>query len=159
MQPIRFLRPGPGIEKGRRSVTAHRPPFTRHKPGPAARPPAIPLSHTSTNRTIPAKFPDRIKEATRMAEFPGRRRIGNTTKQMTQAPPSAAFVWRNEHLNYPRDLAKYLGRDDLLIISPAYLGTLTNQAPRPVVVDHSTKLSPDLYNLVTRLNSNREAAR
>ena len=49
------------------------------------------------------------------------RQTGATTQQMQEAPPGAVFVWCNEHLHYPRALAKQLGRADLEIVGPGWL--------------------------------------
>jgi hypothetical protein len=47
---------------------------------------------------------------------------GYTRQQMLEAPQGALFIWCNERLHYPRDLAQHLGRDDLRIVSPDILG-------------------------------------
>lgn len=48
------------------------------------------------------------------------RRTGLTTEQIKAAPHGAVFVWCNRHLDYPRRLARQLGRADLRIESPAF---------------------------------------
>lgn len=52
------------------------------------------------------------------ARYRGTRR---TTDQMKCAPKRAVFVWCNNQLNYPRDLAKRHGRADLEIVGPDWL--------------------------------------
>lgn len=51
----------------------------------------------------------------------GGRQSGRTTQAMQAAPRDAVFVWCNHHLDYPKDLARKLGRDDLKIVSPSWL--------------------------------------
>lgn len=45
------------------------------------------------------------------------RQSGRTLQQMEQAPQNAIFIWPNSRLDYPRNLAKRIGRADLVIIS------------------------------------------
>lgn len=47
----------------------------------------------------------------------GDRQTGRTAKQMIDAPRRSIFVWCNTSLWYPRELARYLGRTDLRIVS------------------------------------------
>lgn len=49
------------------------------------------------------------------------RGTGRTTKQMQAAPLNAVFVWCNQHLDYPKKLARRIGRDDLKIVAPNWL--------------------------------------
>jgi hypothetical protein len=51
----------------------------------------------------------------------GGRGSGKTTRAMVAAPKGAVFVWVNHHLDYPKHLAKFLGRDDLKIVSPEWI--------------------------------------
>lgn len=46
---------------------------------------------------------------------------GKTTELMKAAPIGAIYIWVNSHLDYPRQLAKLIGREDLQIESPSYL--------------------------------------
>lgn len=71
------------------------------------------------------------------------RRKGATTKQMTEAPQYAVFVWMHGDLEYPRDLARHLQRDDLEIVSPMWLDNRRwmGLRLRGVVVDHAVLLS------------------
>ena len=62
---------------------------------------------------------------------------------MKDAPKGALFVWCNGHLEYPKALARHLGREDLYIISP---GQLENPKFRGrelsgIVLDHWTLLN------------------
>ncbi len=43
---------------------------------------------------------------------------GRTVNQMIKAKEGALYVWCNSRINYPRNLAQYLGRNDLIIIPP-----------------------------------------
>lgn len=45
-----------------------------------------------------------------------KRPVGETTKQMLDAPENAYFVWYNDELAYPTKLAAFLGREDLVIL-------------------------------------------
>lgn len=78
-----------------------------------------------------------------------RRGTGRTTKQMQNAPKGAIYVWVNQHLGWPRDLAASLGRDDLVIVPPSYLDTIDKLAGRTItgiLLDHATKLPNRQYD-------------
>lgn len=49
------------------------------------------------------------------------RRTGETTRQLTDAKLNAIFVWCNHYLEYPKDLARKLGREDIKIVAPSYI--------------------------------------
>ena len=72
------------------------------------------------------------------------RGTGRTTEQMRTAPANAVFIWCNGVIDYPRRLARFLGRPDLMVVSPA-AATDWRSYPhfykRPVVLDHA--LVPD----------------
>lgn len=51
----------------------------------------------------------------------GGRGSGKTTRAMLKAPKGSVFVWVNHHLDYPKLLARHLGRDDLKIVSPEWI--------------------------------------
>lgn len=71
------------------------------------------------------------------------RQSGRTTKQMQEAPKGALFVWVNHHLQYPKALARSLARDDLCILSPDILQSLTLAGLNtPIIVDHAATLTP-----------------
>jgi len=63
------------------------------------------------------------------------RQSGITTRQMLEAPENAIYVWPNSKLDYPNDLAKYLGRFDLTIISYTSIDHL-REIKRPIIFDH-----------------------
>lgn len=67
---------------------------------------------------------------------------GATTRQMKAAPKGAHFVWVNGQLGYPKDLARKLGRDDLVIVSPDFFVGGRWQGIRftAIVVDHAAIL-------------------
>jgi hypothetical protein len=77
-----------------------------------------------------------------------RRGTGRTTQQMKDAPKGAVFVWCNHMLDYPEQLKKRIGRDDLKIVAP---GWLTFESWRGmklsgVVIDHAARLSDKQFN-------------
>lgn len=51
----------------------------------------------------------------------GGRQSGRTTRAMQEAPKGAVYVWVHSNLDYPKELARKLGREDLRIVSPAWL--------------------------------------
>jgi hypothetical protein len=46
---------------------------------------------------------------------------GLTTRAMQCAKRGAVYVWLNDRLEYPRELARRLGREDLVIVGPSWL--------------------------------------
>lgn len=56
-----------------------------------------------------------------MVETMGGRQTGKTQRLMLAAPHGALFVWCNDVLHYPKELARKLGREDLRIVSPGWL--------------------------------------
>ena len=74
-----------------------------------------------------------------MSEETGRG-TGRTTRQMENAPNEAIFIWCNQHLDYPKRLARELGREDLQIYSPGVLSDAHRFAGMEisgVVIDHA----------------------
>ena len=61
------------------------------------------------------------------------RGTGKTTEQIKNAPKNAVFVWCNSHLDYPKDLAIFLERPDLKIVSPNY----DLRGTRNIIYDHA----------------------
>ncbi len=63
---------------------------------------------------------------------------GQTSEQMKSAPRDAVFVWCNESLRYPKQLARHLGREDLKIARPVYdeVFMIAAGTKRDVVIDH-----------------------
>lgn len=68
---------------------------------------------------------------------------GHTTRQMVAAPKGAVFVWVNSHLQYPRDLKYFLGREDLILVSPDWLvdERWRGNEYSGIVIDHATRLN------------------
>ena len=61
-----------------------------------------------------------MDKAKQQIELAGRG-SGRTTAAMKYAPRGAVYIWVNQHLDYPRELAHKLGRDDLVIVGPDWL--------------------------------------
>ena len=85
------------------------------------------------------------------------RGTGITTRQMKNAPQNAVFVWVNSRLDYPKSLAREIGRNDLEIVSPqwleghGYFGRTLNG----LIIDHATELEPrqidGYYEVIMRI--------
>lgn len=73
------------------------------------------------------------------------RQSGRTTTQMLDAPHGSIFIWCNNMLSYPLNLARHLGRKDLHILPPEALDMhgMTRGNITGVVIDHAAELSPD----------------
>lgn len=73
-----------------------------------------------------------------MAELTARG-SGRTTKQMTEAPKGAVFVWCNGSLSYPIWLAHKLERRDLEIVTPQWLNDYryVGKQLKGLVIDHA----------------------
>lgn len=71
------------------------------------------------------------------------RGTGRTTKLLENAPEGAVFIWCNWHLDYPKGLAKKIGRKDIKIVSPDWLTPCNYMGITftGVILDHATKLS------------------
>ena len=50
-----------------------------------------------------------------------KRGAGRTTKQMQAAAKNSVFVWHHHSTEYPKELAKKIGRTDLKIVSSGWL--------------------------------------
>lgn len=72
------------------------------------------------------------------------RQTGTTTQQMKDAPLNAIYIWVNDNVWYPKQLAFELGRTDLLIRSPAVLNhrDVLRATLIPIVIDHAARLTP-----------------
>lgn len=46
---------------------------------------------------------------------------GHTTQQLKDAKLGALFIWCNSRIDYPKALARHLGREDIKIVSPSVL--------------------------------------
>ena len=71
------------------------------------------------------------------------RGTGRTTHSMRNAPVGSVYVWVNGILDYPRELAKKIHRDDLLIVSPDWLSDQRWVGLRlsGITVDHAATLT------------------
>lgn len=73
--------------------------------------------------------------------------LGRTTRQMMAAPRDAIFVWPvGRTRDYALDLAKHLGRDDLLITTPENMRRHFEASRRPVILDHGCRLTESQLN-------------
>jgi hypothetical protein len=86
------------------------------------------------------------------------RGTGTTTNQMLGAPAGSVYVWCNDHLDYPKRLAKKNNRTDLRIVPVSWLDRDHNWRGldlEGVIVDHAVlvngKREQNLYNLMTRV--------
>lgn len=62
---------------------------------------------------------------------------GRTRLQIQRAPQGAIYVWCNHRLHYPAALAKALHREDLEIVSRAWLDNdHWRNTRKPIVIDH-----------------------
>ena len=81
------------------------------------------------------------------------RQEGRTTLQLLNAPWGAVFVWCNDHLHYPGDLARFLGRRDLKIIAPRDIRkAVAFGRHAPFVVDHTATLTSEQQAIIARCN-------
>lgn len=72
------------------------------------------------------------------------RLTGATTRQMLEAPQKAVFIWFDDHLSYPKELARKHGREDLQVVGPSWLETPNGWAGREfsdIVHDHALVLN------------------
>lgn len=87
------------------------------------------------------------------------RGTGKTTEQMKEAPEGAVFIWCNDNLWYPRDLAKRLQREDLRIKGISALDRFELYGLRvPIIVDHAAELSERQAHLLQALNCRSQTA-
>lgn len=64
-----------------------------------------------------------------------------TTAAMLSAPMGCVFIWCNDRLEYPKRLAKSLGRSDLKIVSPFWLENgWKGERFTGIVADHHLEL-------------------
>lgn len=73
------------------------------------------------------------------------RNTGETTRQLTACQRGAVYVWCNDALHYPRQLANSLNRRDIKIVAPDYLNLQRWRGVRltEIVVDHATSLTEE----------------
>ena len=64
---------------------------------------------------------------------------GVTSYQIINAPIDSVYVWMNSNLIYPRMLANYLGRSDLIVKScnEVFNNDTWHAAKQEIVIDHS----------------------
>lgn len=82
------------------------------------------------------------------------RGTGRTTPaQMKAAPKDAYFVWCTPQLDYPKMLAKELGRSDLKVIRPYDLerDRMRGLQISGMVVDHAARLPEEQEDLAWKL--------
>ena len=73
---------------------------------------------------------------------PSIRGTGITTKQILNAPKDAIFIWVNDSLFYPRNLAISLNRADIEIHPPSFLSYHRLKGNlREIVIDHAAFFS------------------
>ncbi len=78
---------------------------------------------------------------------------GKTSQQMKHAAKGAVYIWPNSFMDYPKDLAKFLGRTDLDITFPSvFLNKYRGKKISGVVVDHATQLSQEQREFLRYLN-------
>ena len=84
-----------------------------------------------------------LAEEVEAAAVSGDRGSGRTSEQMLADPQWAVFVWCNEQLIYPRQLAKRLHRRDLRIVGPSWLEDegWRGSSFSAVVLDHALRLT------------------
>lgn len=68
-----------------------------------------------------------------------KRGSGRTSNAMNQAPENAVYVWCDRHLDYPKRLARHLGRSDLQIVRPEWIVNerWRGQMFSGIIVDHA----------------------
>lgn len=78
---------------------------------------------------------------------------GSTTQQMNEASQGALYIWPNDLLDYPKALARHLGREDLVIVAPYYLDHFESWAKRwpEVIVDHGATLNLKRTEALTKI--------
>lgn len=81
----------------------------------------------------------------------GGRGSGRTTHAMRAAKKGSVYVWVNHHLDYPKQLARKLGREDLVIVSPEWLRSAQwrgRQFP-DIMLDHEARLDSPQWEAYT----------
>ena len=70
-----------------------------------------------------------------------------TTTQLKRAVYGSLFIWRSLSLSYPRQIAKEIGREDIIVRSLLFIRSMECQSHKypDVILDHSLvgKLSND----------------
>lgn len=81
----------------------------------------------------------------------GPRGSGRTSRQIMEAPRSSIYIWPNADLSYPMNIARVMGRHDLVFHWVGYLERDTYMlrgVNNWVVVDHSVALSETAWGAV-----------
>lgn len=88
------------------------------------------------------------------------RQTGRTTQQLKDAPQGAIFVWCNGRVDYPQNIARDMGRDDIRIKPFSWLEERNILGLRDikVVIDHATPevnptISDTTWNAIRLLRS------
>lgn len=103
---------------------------------------ALPKAKSKPLNRFPS--PSEIIAAKNCIVFPSGRNTGKTLRQMVAAPKGAYFIWCNDQaVLYAKNLARYLGRDDLIIVGFSYLQdkNFRGRGPMTIVVDHAADIS------------------
>lgn len=87
---------------------------------------------------------------------------GKTSRQMVEAPKGAIFVWCNERLDYPINLALHLEFDSqrIRIVRPSWLEHVENVAQCRkdlIVLDHACQLTPRQQEMFDLWKKNRDS--
>lgn len=76
---------------------------------------------------------------------------GRTKAQIEKAPTAAVFIWADDRLDYPKRLARSVGRRDLQIVGPGWLESgWIGRRFTGIVVDHAADLSPRKTDLLAQ---------
>lgn len=72
------------------------------------------------------------------------RQAGHTSHQMRTAPKKALYVWCTGAVTYPKELARFLGREDLRVVPSTYMvldhrlqDEMRRHGAKHYVVDHA----------------------
>ena len=72
-----------------------------------------------------------------------KRNVGTTTRQIKSLPIGAIFIWCNNDIRYPTNLAVSIGRNDLEIVGVSFLDNLKflGREFTGFDVDHATEIN------------------
>lgn len=74
----------------------------------------------------------------RVSRFTEQRQTGRTTQLLKYTPKGGIFVWCNNYIEYPKELARRLERLDIQVKPASWLGIKRVQGLNiPVVIDHT----------------------
>jgi hypothetical protein len=85
----------------------------------------------------------------------GKRGSGRTTRQLLAAPLNAVYICCGSYsINYTKRLCHSLGRSDIRVRPPSWLGDSCRGLRCPVIIlDHATKLSEEQSYAFYLMNS------